>query len=328
MRITNPEQLWLYFLIIPLFVLMIVFYMGGVSDLKKLTGTWRFVLVKRVYRVRFIISHLLFLLTLVSLLIGLSGLTWQKKPETDDSVGLEVIFLLDVSRSMLARDVTPSRLDKSISLITTVINSVEGSKFGILVFRGDAVVSVPMTEDRLALESFLSSVSPGIITSPGSNQEKALRLALSSFSGNSTNKRVILMISDGEALEGDVFRVVSDAVNEDIPIYTIAAGTMGGASIPIGDSTIKNRQGKEVITKTDYSLLQDLADLTYGEFYKLEETQVIAHVSQEIKSMEYDHSGERIKYVNVVQYRPFLILSLMFLSLYIFVKEWRWSEIF
>lgn len=328
MRITNLDQLWLNFLIIPLFILMIFFYMGGISGLKKLTGTWRYVAVKRAYRVRFIITHLFLLLCLVSLLIGLSGLSWQKKPEKDDSIGLEVIFLLDISRSMLAQDVAPSRLGKSVSLITTIINSVDNSKFGILVFKGDAVVSVPMTEDRLALESFLSSVNPDIITSPGSNQERALRLALSSFSGNTTNKRVILMISDGEALEGDVFKVVSDCVNEDVPIYTVGAGTQKGASIPIADGTVKNRQGREVITRTDYSLLASLSDLTYGEFYKLEETQVIAHVSQDIKAMEYDSSGGRIKYVNIIQYRPFLILALMFLSLYIFVKEWRWSEIF
>lgn len=328
MRITNPELLWLYFILLPLFILMVFFYMSGISGLKKLTGTWRYVSVKHVYMVRFVITQLLLILSLISLLIGLSGLTWQKKPEKDDSIGLEVIFLLDISRSMLAEDVTPSRLGKSISLISTVINSVEDSKFGILIFKGDAVVSVPMTEDRFALESFLSSVSPNIITSPGSNQEKALRLALSSFSGNSTNKRVIMMISDGEALEGDIFKVVSDSVNEDIPIYTVAAGTQKGASIPIGDTTIKNKQGKEVITRTDYSLLESLSDLTYGKFYKLEETQVIAHISQDIKGMEYDKRGGRIKYVNVVQYRPFLILSLVFLSLFIFVKEWRWSEIF
>ncbi|MGL1892339.1 MAG: VWA domain-containing protein [Spirochaetaceae bacterium] len=328
MRITNPELLWLYLLLIPLFILMILFYMGGISGLKKLTGTWRYVAVKRVYRVRFVISSLLFILTLVSLLIGLSGITWQKKPEKDDSIGLELVFLLDVSRSMLAYDVSPTRLDKSISLITTVIDSVQDCKFGIVVFKGDAFVSVPMTEDKLALESFLASVNPNIITSPGSNQEKALTLAIESFSGNSSNKRVILMISDGEALEGDVFKVVSNSINEDIPIYTVAAGTEKGSRIPISGGFIKNKQGRDVVSRTDFALLQNLADLTYGKFYKLEESQVIAHVSQDIKSMEYDNSGGRIKYVNVVQYKPFLILAIVFLSLYIFVKEWRWSEIF
>lgn len=328
MRITNPEHLWLYVLIIPIFVFMLIFYMGGISDLKKLTGTWRFVSVKRVFRVRYIIISLMFLLSLLSLLIALSGISWQKKPEKDESVGLEVIFILDVSRSMLAEDVIPSRLDKSVSLVTTLINTVEGCKFGIVVFKGDAVVTVPMTEDKLALESYLSSVTPNIITSPGSNQEKAIELALSSFSGNSTNKRILLLISDGEALEGDVFKVVSDAVNEGIPIYTVAAGTEKGSNIPTADGFVKNKQGREVISRTDYSLLESLADLTYGKFYKLEETQVIAKVSQEIKSMEYEKSGGRIKYVNVIQYRPFLILALVFLLLYIFVKEWKWSEIF
>ncbi|QEN05011.1 VWA domain-containing protein [Thiospirochaeta perfilievii] len=328
MRITNPELLWYYIILIPIFIVIILFYMSGISDLKKLTGTWRFVAVKRIYRVRYVVISLMFLLSLLSLLIGLSGISWQKKPKKDDSVGLEVIFLLDVSRSMLAQDIIPSRLSKSISLMTTVIDSIDDCKFGVVVFKGEAFVSVPMTEDKLALESYLSSVSPNIITSPGSNQEKALRLAMSSFSGNSSNKRVILMISDGEALEGDVFKVVGDSINEGIPIYTIAAGTEKGSNIPIGEGYVLNKQGREVITKTDYSLLENLADLTYGKFYKLEDTQVIAQVSQEIKSMEYDSVGGRIKYINVVQYRPFLLLALVFLLLYIFIKEWRWSEIF
>lgn len=328
MRITNPEQLWLFFILIPLSCVIFFFYLGGISGLKKLTGTWRFVGIKRVYRVRFILSSMLFILTLLSLLIGLSGMSWQKKPKKDDSIGLEVMFVLDVSRSMLAEDVAPSRLGKSISMITTLIDSVEYSRFGIVVFKGEAVVSIPMTEDSLSLESFLTSVSPNIITSPGSNQEKALMLALRSFSENSNNKRIIVLISDGEALSGDIFKAVTDAVNSDIPIYTVAAGTEEGATISAGADVVRNRQGREVITRTDYNLLEELSDLTYGKSFKLEESQVIAHITQEIKTLEYDDAEEKIKYINVVQYRPFLIMALLFLSLYIFVKEWRWSEIF
>ena len=328
MRITNPEYLWLYLLIIPLFILMVIFYFSGIGGLKKLTGTWRFVLISKIYSVRFILSNVLFLLALITLLVGLSGITWQKKPEKDESIGLEVIVVLDISRSMLATDIEPTRLGKSISLITTLIDSVNNSKFGVIVFKGDAVVAVPMTEDRLALNSFFNSVTPGMITSPGSNQEKALRLALNSFSGNSSNKRVIVLISDGEALEGDAYRVITDSVNEEIPIYSVAAGTSRGVRIPIKDSFVRDKQGKEVITRGDQSLLSDLSELTYGKFYKLEESQVIAHITSEIKSLEYDKSGERIKYINIIKYRPFLILSLCFISLYLFVKEWRWSEIF
>lgn len=328
MSITNPEFFWLYILLLPLLVVIVFFYMSGISDLKKLSGTWRFVVIKRVYRVRFILSNLLFIMGIIGLLIALSGLTWQKKPEKDDSVGLEVMFVLDVSRSMLAEDITPSRLSKSISLISTIIDSVKDSKFGIVVFKGEALVSVPMTEDTLAMESFLASVNPNIMTFPGSNQERAVSLAMNSFSGNSSNKRVILMISDGEALEGDVLRVVSGAIDDDIPIYTVAAGTERGAVIPSGDDVVRNRQGREVVSRTDYSLLENLSDLTYGKFYKLEESQVIAQIRQEFQSMEYDRSGGRIKYVNVIQFKPFLLLGLIFILLYIFVKEWRWSEIF
>lgn len=328
MRVTNPEQLWLFFTIIPLSIFIVFFYLGGISGLKKLTGTWRFVGVKRVYRVRFVLSSMLFVLTLFSLLLGLSGMSWQKKPEKDDSVGLEIMFVLDVSRSMLAEDIVPSRLAKSISLITTLVDSVNYSRFGVVVFKGEAVVSVPMTEDRLSLESFLTSVSPNIITSPGSDQEKALNLAIGSFSANSINKRVIVLISDGEALSGDVFRAVTDSVNSDIPIYSVAAGTERGATIPDGSDVVRNRQGREVVTRTDYDLMEELSDLTYGKSYKLEEPQVIAHITQEIKSLEYDQAEEKIKYINIVQYRPFLIIALLFLCLYIFVKEWRWSEVF
>ncbi len=92
MRITNPEFIWIYFTLIPLGLIMVLFYLGGIRGLQKLTGTWRFVSIKRIYRVRFLVSSLLFLLTLLSLLISLSGMSWQKKPEKDDSVGLEIIF--------------------------------------------------------------------------------------------------------------------------------------------------------------------------------------------------------------------------------------------
>ncbi|OQY37832.1 MAG: hypothetical protein B6229_07535 [Spirochaetaceae bacterium 4572_7] len=328
MIITNHEQLWLYFFLFPMLCFMVIFYIQGVSGLKKLTGTWRFAAIKKIYSLRYIISNLLFALVLVSLLVGLSGITWQKKPEKDESIGLEIIFVLDISQSMMAQDVIPSRLGKSVSLITTLIDSVNNCKFGVVVFKGDAVVSVPMTEDTLALDAFFNSVSPGMITSPGSNQETAVRLAMNSFSGNSTNKRIMILLSDGEGLDGDLFKIVSDATNEEIPLYIVAAGTEEGSNIPLGDNFVKNIQGKEVISRTDLSLLEDIAELTYGKFYELSNTQVIVQITSDIKSLEYDKSGERIKYINIIQYRPFLLFSLLFLSLYIFVKEWRWTEIF
>ena len=156
-----------------------------------------------------------------------------------------------------------------------------------------------------------------------------MRLALSSFSGNSSNKRIILLISDGEPLEGDIFRIVAESVNEDIPVYTVAAGTAAGSNIPVGDDFVRNRQGTRGYYKNRLlSSYRIWRNLLMGSSINWRETQVIAELSQEIKSMEYNSSGGRIKYVNVVQFRPFLILALVFLSLYIFIKEWRWSEIF
>lgn len=328
MRITNPDTLWLYIILIPVVILMLLFYGVGISDLQKLTGTWRFVAVKRVFRVRFLVSSLLFVLCLFFMLVALSGFSWQKKPEKDDSQGLEILFVLDVSRSMNAEDIVPSRLAKSVSLISTIIDNVDSGKMGIIAFKGEAIVAVPITEDRLIINSFLGAVNSNIITSPGSNQEKAVSLALDSFSGNSVAKRVVLFITDGESLEGDVFRNVSKSINSDIPIYTVAAGTHKGATIPDGNGgDIKNLAGKSVISRVDYGVLEDLSELTYGNSYRLEEATVIAEVIQDIRSLTSYQGGERIKYINIVQYRIFLIISLLFLLLYLFFKEWRWSEI-
>jgi Ca-activated chloride channel homolog len=327
LRITNPQNIFFFIFLIPVAIGLAYYYLRGSSDLNKLAGSWRFSIIKGIYRARYTLSSLLYILSLTFLAIGLLGLSWQMKPEKDDSFGLEIIITIDVSNSMRVRDLQPDRLQKSISYISSLVDNLLGVKFGVIAFKGEAITIIPVTEDTTSINRILPYISPDIISSPGSNQEKGIKLALESFSRGTQTKKIILLISDGEALEGDILNILNKSIEMEIPIYTLAAGTSQGGGIPVANNEYLVENGKLVTSRVNKQILMYISELSYGKFYSLVDGASVGEIIRDIKDLSYDKVGEKIKYVNVIEYRLFLLVALLLLLLYVFFKEWRWSEI-
>jgi len=327
LRVTNPQNIYFFLFLIPIALGFLYFYIRGALDLQKLAGSWRFSIIKGVYRARYILSSVLFLLSLTSLVVGLLGLSWQMKPEKDDSFGLEIIITLDISNSMKVKDLQPNRLQKSISYISSLVDNLPGVKLGIIAFKGDATTLIPVTEDITSIKRILPNISTDLISTPGSNQEKAIELALKSFSKGTQTKKIILLITDGEALEGEIINVLNKSIEMEIPIYTVAAGTSTGGGIPINETEFILENGKLVTSRLNKEILMEISELSYGKFYSLVDGASVGSIIRDIKDLDYDKIGEKIKYINVVEYRLFLLIALLLILLYVFFKEWRWSEI-
>ncbi|MAY21968.1 MAG: BatB protein [Flavobacteriaceae bacterium] len=193
------------------------------------------------------------------------------KIETVKREGVDVVFALDVSKSMLAEDIAPNRLEKSKQLVSQIINSLAGDRIGIIGYAGSAFPQVPITTDFSSAKLFLSSMSTDMVSSQGTAITEAISMAQTYYNDAEQTNRVLFIISDGEDHEGSVDQTVEAATQLGIKIYTIGVGTEAGAPIPIKRNGIlqyykRNEENEQVITKLDVATLQQIASEGNGEY--------------------------------------------------------------
>ncbi len=213
--------------------------------------------------IKFIFS----LLVISSLIVALANPQFGTKVEKVKRAGIEIMFALDISNSMLSNDIQPNRLDRAKSLLTKLIDGLTGDKVGIVIFAGDAFLQMPLTTDYSASKLLLSTISPELIAQQGTAIGAALDMSINSFSKDKDVSKVVLLISDGENHEDDAIDIAQEAKDKNIAVYTIGMGTPNGGPIPIGSGNfLKDENGEVVITKLSSSLLSEIAELTKGRF--------------------------------------------------------------
>ena len=155
------------------------------------------------------------------------------KLETVKREGVDIVFALDVSKSMLAEDIAPNRLDKSKQIITQIINSLAGDRIGIIGYAGSAFPQVPITTDFSSAKLFLSGMNTDMVSSQGTAINQAMEMAQTFYDDEEQTNRVLFIISDGEDHEGNVSKIAEEAAQKGIRIFTIGVGTLEGGPIPI-----------------------------------------------------------------------------------------------
>lgn len=210
----------------------------------------------------------------IVLLIGaLANPQVGSKIEEVKQVGIDVYILLDVSLSMQAEDIKPSRLEKAKHDISKLIHKLRGDRIGLIVFSGEAFVQFPLTTDYAAANLFLSAVDVTTVPQPGTAIIPAVQLAMNSFKEDTDTKKAIVIITDGENHEGNVVSVAEEAAGKGVSIFTIGLGSATGAPIPITNNSgvqigyKKDRHGNTVLTKLDEATLKQIADAGDGNYY-------------------------------------------------------------
>ncbi len=217
-------------------------------------------------------SIALFAFALISL--ALANPQVGSKIEEVKQVGIDVYICLDVSLSMTAEDIKPSRLEKAKNEISQMIRRLRGDRIGLIVFSGEAFVQIPLTTDYSAANLFLSAVDVNSVPQPGTAIASAVNLAMESFKGKEDTNKAIIVITDGEDHEGDLNEVVKEAVDKGISIYAIGLGSPSGVPIPMYNSSgtqtgyKKDRQGNVVLTKLDETTLKEITRLGNGTYYR------------------------------------------------------------
>lgn len=216
----------------------------------------------------------IYVLALTLLLLALANPKVGTKIEDVKQIGIDVYILLDVSKSMLAEDIKPSRLEKAKYEISKLIHRLKGDRIGLIVFAGQAYVQFPLTSDYSAANLFLNAVDVNSVPQQGTAISSALDLALKSFRYDDGTKKAIVIITDGEDHEGEIDSAIDEAKSNDVAIYAIGFGSPAGVPIPVYNESgsqigfKKDSQGNIVLTKLDEQTLKSITEKGNGTYYR------------------------------------------------------------
>ena len=220
----------------------------------------------RVQKIRLAIFLVVLLLLVVTLIQPEWGYHWKEVKRR----GLDIVVALDLSKSMLAEDIKPDRLEAAKREIKSLINMMKGDRVAIVGFSGSAFIQCPLTLDYGTAKFFLDNLDVNSIPLGGTNIGEAINVSAQAFEGHEKKYRVLILITDGEDHGENVMQAVEDAKRQGIVIFTIGIGQQEGAPIPFKDEDgrkgfVKDRKGNIVLSKLDSVLLQKIALLTGGK---------------------------------------------------------------
>ncbi len=224
--------------------------------------------------------------------------------------GIEVILALDISNSMKAEDVAPSRLDKSKMLIENLVDNFTNDKVGLVVFAGDAFVQLPITSDYVSAKMFLQNIGPSLIASQGTNIGEAIELSSRSFTKQDRVGRAIIVITDGEDHEGEAVAAAKKARKEGMRVFVLGVGSPKGSPVPAdGGGYMKDRSGQEVMSALNEDMCKEVAKAGGGAYIHVDNTNIaqkqldgeIAKLQKgDIMSVVYSEYDEQFQAVGIL----------------------------
>lgn len=225
-------------------------------------------------RKKIILRMLMDLLAVIFLITAIARPQWGFHWKEIKKEGLDITFAIDTSRSMLASDFTPNRLEFAKNGIRHFVNTLSGDRVALIAFAGDAFLQCPLTADYRSFFLNLDALTEESIPQGGTALASAIDKAVQSYEGAVGNNRILIMISDGEDNVGDIASAINKAKDEGIMISTIGIGSLKGEMIPILDEKtgkteyLSDKSGKNVVTKLDEKTLQVAADATGGLYVR------------------------------------------------------------
>jgi Ca-activated chloride channel family protein len=317
-RFQEPQYLWLLSL---LAIFVALFLISLYNRKRKLKNAGDHSLIEQLIpnfsRGRRIWKIILICIAWTSMVTGLARPQFGSKLNDVTRQGVEIIFAIDVSNSMLAQDLKPNRLENARKFIERIIGKLQNDKVGLIVFAGDAFVQMPITDDVRSARLFLSSITTEMVPVQGTAIGKAIDLASKSFTKDEEISKIIILISDGENHEDDALAIANTLKEKNIIIYTVGMGLPGGAPIPAknGSGFLKDRSGNVVVTVPDEESLKEIANVTGGLYVRAgNSAEASDRVIEELSKLE---KGEVLKQ-NYSEYDDqFQILALIAMLLLI-----------
>jgi len=286
--------------------------------------------------------NVLLLLALTFFIIALARPQWGSEVREIKQEGLQVMVALDVSQSMLAEDIKPTRLDRAKLEIADLMKQLDGDEVGLVLFSGASFIQVPLTSDYYTALTYLGSADPSVISRPGTVIGDAIRTSMFGYDSNLSSQKVLVIMTDGEDHETDPLAAAKEVADQGVLIYTIGFGTPEGEPIPVTDEfgqviDYKRNQGGEVVlSKLDEVTLQSIAQTGNGKYYRASaDGSELQNLLSEIDNLQKDQLQSRIETRYIERYQIFLAVALVLLVISELIPDrlaerispsWLWSR--
>jgi len=264
------------------------------------------------------IKRILLIIAVASIFVALArpqvGFQWKEVKRK----GIDILMAVDTSKSMLANDVQPNRLERSKLGIMDFVSRLEGDRVGLVPFAGTAFLMCPLTLDYDAFRQSLHALDTGIIPQGGTDIASAIREAELAFS-NDANHKILVLVTDGEDLEGEALNAAREAAQKGLTIYTVGVGTPAGELIPLkrrgNGFFVKDDQGQLIKSRLDEKMLQNIAETTGGQYEPLgrQAEGLDAIYKQKLSLVPKNELSERMKRVPIDRFEWPLLLALILL---------------
>jgi Ca-activated chloride channel family protein len=273
---------------------------------------------------KFALKFTLATIALTALIIGIANLQKPGQMENVSRKGVDVMIALDVSKSMLAEDVKPNRLERAKQLVNKLMEQLENDRVGLILFAGRAYVQMPLTTDHAAARMYIQSAGPSAVPSQGTVIGQALKIANSAFNSKERKFKSVVLISDGEDHDPEALQMTEALAKNGIMLNTVGIGSPEG--VPLMDyernEIKKDPQGNPVITKLNEQELRQLAFGTKGIYVRLEDAdEAAAKIKAQINTIEQQSLGDEafINYTSYFQW--FLAAAFLLLLVEMFLPE-------
>lgn len=331
------EKKYLYLLIvIPILVLIFLFNLYWKRKKQKEFGDLK--LVRKLTPEKSVFKSTLkitvFLLALACLILGLVNPKLGTKVETVKREGIDIVFAIDVSKSMLAEDVAPNRLEKTKQIVSQIINQLGSDRIGIVAYAGSAFPVLPITTDYSVAKMFLQSMNPGMVSSQGTSLDEAIHLSSTFFSEDSKVSKLVIMISDGEDHSEGIEGATEEANKNGLKIITIGVGTEKGGPIPLKrngvvESFQRDQNGEVVVTKLNETTLKEIAKNTQGGYINGNNTKEVVdyvkHALENIEKSEFE-TKQFANYQSQFQWLLGIAFFLFFIDIFFLEKKTNWVK--
>lgn len=323
-RFEDPIYLWALLVIPVLLLIQLAGWRRRRSKLRKF-GDPELVrqLMPNVSKFRPTVKFWLLLVAWALLVVMVARPQVGAEVQRDKRNGIEAIICLDISNSMLAQDVAPSRLDKSKLLVESLVDRFTNDKIGLIVFAGDAYVQLPITSDYVSAKMFLQNIDPSLIQTQGTDIAQAINLGLHSFTQADKIGRAIIVITDGEDHEGGAVEAAAEARKKGVNVFILGVGDTKGAPIPTGDGGyMKDRSGQTVMTALNEQMCREVAQAGSGKYIHVDNTgDAQTELNNDLARLQRGESEAVIYNAYDEQFQAFGILVILLLVVEVCILE-------
>ena len=315
---------WLLGLFAVIFILLVIYVITYKLSSRTIGNfTSNFSLININFK-RNLLKNICFFLALIFIAFAIARPKWGLKQVEAKSLSSDIVIAIDVSNSMLAQDLKPDRLTRAKMVFKDLTEHLKGQRIGLIAFAGKAYWQCPLTSDMKVFEMFLSLLDTDTVPFAGTDISAAINLACKSLEKIPSNTKAVIIITDGEDLEGNIKEAIDFATESETKIFTIGIGTDKGEPIPTYENGqfkeyLKDEKGKTVITKLDSAKLETVANATGGKYYNLNQNPTLTGLVGKLNKLDKTEGTSNI-FNNLEDrfYYP-LTIGIIFLLIFLFI---------